>query len=51
MIQVKIFYIKYIFIEYFSHEEEKPIELSNEEKIIYGNREAKNYKKSKLLGK
>jgi hypothetical protein len=37
--------------ETFEYEEEKEQELTNEEKIIYGNREPKDYKKLKILGK
>ena len=35
----------------FDYTDDKPIILTKEEKIIYGNREPKNYKKIKLLGK
>ncbi len=35
----------------FDYTDDKPIVLNKEEKIIYGNREPKNYKKIKLLGK
>ena len=35
----------------FDYTDDKPIVLSKEEKAIYGNREPKNYKKIKLLGK
>ena len=38
--------------EYFSFEKDKFLELTNEEKQIYGNRELKqNYQKMKLIGK
>jgi serine/threonine protein kinase len=37
--------------ETFDYEEEKSIELSTEEKIVYGNREPRNYKKIRILGK
>lgn len=37
--------------EYFSNEEERLCELTEEEKHMYGNREMKNHKKQKLLGK
>ena len=37
--------------EYFSESNEKEIELTKEEKDIYGNRNMKNYHKKKLLGK
>ena len=37
--------------EYFSENEEKEIELTKEEKNIFGNRTMKNYHKIKLLGK
>ena len=37
--------------EYFYENEEKEIELTKEEKAIYGNRTMKNYYKKKLLGK
>ena len=35
----------------FEYEKDKPKYLTNEEKLIYGNREPKGYKKIKLLGK
>jgi len=35
----------------FEYENDKPKYLTNEEKLIYGNREPKGYKKIKLLGK
>ena len=35
----------------FEYETDKPKYLTNEEKLIYGNREPKGYKKIKLLGK
>lgn len=35
----------------FSYKEEKPCELTDDEKVIYGNREMRNYKKQFLLGK
>ena len=38
-------------VEYFNENNEKEIELTKEEKLIYGNREMKNYHKIKLLGK
>jgi len=42
----------YIIKEYFSFEKDKFLELTNEEKQIYGNRELKqNYQKMKLIGK
>ena len=37
--------------EYFNEKNEKEIELTKEEKLIYGNRTMKNYNKIKLLGK
>ena len=37
--------------EYFNEKDEKEIELTKEEKLIYGNRNMKNYIKIKLLGK
>ena len=37
--------------EFFSEKEEKEIDLTKEEKSIYGNRIMKNYVKTKLLGK
>ena len=37
--------------EYFDEKNEKEIELTKEEKLIYGNRTMKNYYKIKLLGK
>ena len=37
--------------EYFNEKNEKEIELTKEEKLIYGNRSMKNYNKIKLLGK
>ena len=37
--------------EYFNEKNEKEIELTKEEKLIYGNRSMKNYYKIKLLGK
>lgn len=37
--------------EFFEYEEEKQIELTTEEKNIYGSREPKEFKKIKLLGK
>jgi hypothetical protein len=37
--------------EYFNEKEEKEIVLTKEEKLIYGNRNMKNYIKIKLLGK
>ena len=40
-----------IILEYFDYEEEKKAELTNEEKIIYGNRDPKGFMKIKLLGK
>ena len=38
-------------MEYFNENNEKEIELTKEEKLIYGNRTMKNYNKLKLLGK
>lgn len=35
----------------FSYEAEKPCELTEDEKVIYGNREMRQYKKQSLLGK
>lgn len=37
--------------EMFDYEDEKLLELTNDEKALYGNRELKDYKKIKLLGK
>ncbi len=37
--------------EYFYENEEKELELTKEEKAIYGNRTMKHYIKKKLLGK
>ena len=37
--------------EYFDYADEKPIELSKNEKEVFGNREMKGYSKIKLLGK
>ena len=37
--------------EYFDESEEKEVELTKEEKAIYGNRNMKHYNKKKLLGK
>jgi hypothetical protein len=37
--------------ETFNYEDDKPIELSNEERLIYGNREPVGYKRLKILGK
>ena len=37
--------------EYFNEKNEKEIELTKEERLIYGNRSMKNYNKIKLLGK
>ena len=39
-------------LEFFDYEyEDKKEELTNDEKMMYGNREPKDYKKIKLLGK
>jgi hypothetical protein len=35
----------------FEYEEEKLLELTNDEKLVYGNREPRDYKKIKILGK
>ena len=37
--------------EYFDYADEKPIELSKDEKEVFGNREMKGYSKIRLLGK
>jgi len=37
--------------ETFDYEEEKELELTNDERIIYGIREPKEFKKIKILGK
>lgn len=37
--------------EFFEYEDDKKEELTNDEKLVYGNREPKDYKKIKLIGK
>ena len=41
----------YLLKEYFEYEDDKKIDLSSEEKALYGNREPKGYSKIKLIGK
>jgi len=38
-------------LEFFDYDDDKKEELTPDEKILYGNRQPKDYKKKKIIGK